>query len=1132
MVPFVNMPKRGRGGLEGNVPTMKNAPAHGKGPMGGPPTSSDQRVDETGIKNDLAVLLRGLEDLERRALKSGQRVFSGTAQLGHRIETLQRTHQGGSHDVRILYDALFEAGIPASTLEDFGRDVAKKGVPEGQRFSTDYIKEKFFSKEIIPAAGLKFNLNEGGEKWLGDYVQERLAQSKGFDLGVACQVQGLAESMRHQYGEHASALTRLIFVCAAAEAEDKSGHTRFSDPAEKIRLLVQSRLAEARTKGVSEENLFAERMQLFLGVYADITAKVLQNAKPKQAEIINKNSKAMLSRLLQSEQLRTAHLGAGKEPPDSFAVFSELLRQENAINPWVVGDTSETPFDIGKFHLLISQDVPRGLVADSVFVLNNYQEALLAQDVAKIPPSVQRYKDRQRQAGANAELPSGLELTKALTNAAARICKLRGEKFNAPNPKEDTEEQLRFKRQEYERIVEDFVKPLGEGLPPFSALLRIVDAKEVVKNGQIRDDFVPLLKSIPKFNDTEEDADKVRIIASSVKAFVEDPDPYLDVPLLGTEGDYSLRTLLTVRANEWFDKEILLKGPYARSNRKEAPPPEPLIPPRDTWRVPKERLAELAKNFNTAAGAKWLWAREWIEDACKILRRLPNSYENILGFASRESKRYYKMPGEYEVVFYASATDAMSNIVDKLFPNMVAGDYFIGSPQEYESMADPLIHKGARFEAAYINERIGDTRRTKTPDEFYNDVVRIIERSGKGERLPRAIFLSSKTRFGDAVGVTPPESRSVLDATGKETGEEKMLYTPNSHGLSTVIQRLKSNYPSVPVIVDGCQSVGRNDRDEDLSRLGCDIFINSGGKGPGIENVSMVAIRKVSQEQRDNKGNIVRKDGRPVFTTPEHHWLEHIKDEKVLRNPESVLTPGKGTVDISRVAALGFALQLLDSRIDTWSVIDPSDKRKQRDRIADHMGTMTEHMLKRAQEYAGLFFKRLQTADLPFAIPDEATLTKNPAFVKRFGCQVVHPAHRNIIDYDGIVTLTFPNIGTVERKNVVLYERTPEQREVRIPWRDNYLKTALDREGWPSEQCKKGGNAWRFSAHASTFPTNEHVDKLFNKIADAHVEFLKLQVEKSNKSADKASDENLMITSWEMLLERTENVQDYEWLED
>ncbi|MBI5457816.1 hypothetical protein HY971_03785 [Candidatus Kaiserbacteria bacterium] len=1105
----------------------------GKGPLGGPRASQDQQqVDEKGIKSDLAVLLRSLEDMEKRVVKSGQQVFFGTAQLGHRIETLQRTHQGGTHDVRIMYDALFDAGVPAAALEDFGRNVAKRGVPDNQLFSTGYIKEKFFSKGVISEAGLKFNPGEGGEAWLSKHVQEELEGLRGFDLGAACKVQDLARSMGTQYGNSAAMMTRLMFVCSGNEPGAEERSVRFSDPAEKIGLLVRSRLAEARTKGVREENTFVEGMQMFLGVYADITAKVLQNAKPEQQANIHERSKAMLSKLLQSEQLRAAHLDPGKSPPDPFSIFSELLREEGAINPWVVGDSTETPFDIGKFHLLISPDVPRGLVADAVFVLNNYQEALLAQDVAKIPASVQKYKDRQRQAGANAELPSGLDITKALTNAASRICRLRGEKFNAPNPKEDTEEVLRLKRQEYERIVEDFVRPLGRGIPPFSALLRIVDPKKVVRDGQIRDDFIPLLKSIPKFSDTAEDADKVRIVASSVKTFLEDPDPYLDVPLLGTEGDYSLRTLLTIRANEWFDKEILLRGPYAHSDRKGAPPPEPLIPPRDTWRVPKERLVELAKNFNTAAGAKWLWAREWIEDACKILRRLPNSYENILGFASRESKRYYKMPGEYEVVFYASATDAMSNIVDKLFPNMVAGDYFIGSPQEYESMADPLIHKGARFEAAYINERIGDTRRTKTPDQFYDDIVRIIESPRKDGRLPRAIFLSSKTRFGDAVGVTPPEPRRVLDENGKETGEEKMFYTPNTHGLSMIIQRLKSRYPSVPVAVDGCQSVGRNDRDEDLSRLGCDIFINSGGKGPGIENVSMVAIRKVSLEQRDDKGNVVRKDGKPVFTTPEHHWLEHITDEKVLRNPESVLTPGKGTVDISRVAALGFALQLLDSRIDTWSVIDPSDKRKQRDRIADHMGAMTEHMLTRTQEYAGSLFKRLQTANLPFPIPDEASLAKNPEFVKRFGCQVVHPAHQNIIDYDGIVTLTFPNIGTVERKNVVLNEGTPEQRELRIPYRDNYLKTALDREGWPSEQCKKGGNAWRFSVHASTFPTNEHIDNLVEKIADVHIEFLKLQIEKGNRLADKAGDENLRITSWESLLERTENVQDYEWLED
>ena len=624
-----------------------------------------------------------------------------------------------------------------------------------------------------------------------------------------------------------------------------------------------------------------------------------------------------------------------------------------------------------------------------------------------------------------------------------------------------------------------------------------MDAKRVVTQDALRQEFYSFLSYMPSMQVSEDKLEKVdesfpkkvAIIASSVKEFLDNTDPHMDIPLLGLE-DQSIRMLLTARSRQtWFDEEVLENGPYTYMQDKRKHPNEPLIKPRDLSDMSKEQIQNLKKNFDTAAGVDTNSKREWISRACAIWNGIPNSYSTITKFALRQAERLYSTQGKYGFVFYPSATSAMNDVVSRLFPRISKEDYILVSNQEFDGMTDAFTNHGAGVEAVYCNDR--RRGKAKDVDTIFREMVERIEAK---QRFPAAVLLSSKTRFGDALGVIEGNK------------------TPSIYGLGDLIDKFKERYPGVPVIVDGCQSAGRNDRGEnDLARLGCDIYLNSGAKALGIENVAMLAMRKSldptpAQDEYPPEyidGQFAVHDVQGISGRPDH-WLAHITDSEILNNPIAKLSPGKSSVDIRRVAALAIAFQIQNSRVDSWNPYDGEQVQTQRERIANRMQELTRYAISKTNEYPEIL---LTNPEFPFGTQITDSVIHEPVIQKQFGCQVVYPVHRKGFDYNGILTVTFPNLGIVRHKEGVKAGII----------RDEYIKTALQREGYLVEQCLPGKNAVRISFHY--LHEERDIDELFEAIAKIHIAFLKKEIQK-----------NPSIDSFSRVVERTPNTPDT-WME-
>ena len=1075
-----------------------------------------------------------------------------------------------------LFDTLFERGVPPVILRDLS-DQLDVAFPENQDLET-HLSRRFFGSDVVSAAkpDSKFDREQkvfGGGKWLGDYVNQQLV-AKELNLETAHRIQLLGQQAASRYGADAAAVTRLMYMCGVDEPSLKSIITARTEEAGKNKI----------SRGDPKNKNFFEKMQGFLGVYVDITTKVVRNTEKERKDQVERQSKDVLAQFLRSKQFQVAQESPSASSLDPFRVFGGILREEKGPNPWLLSDGKNTPFNVSKFDLLFTPEVPRGLIADAAFFLNNYEEGLLIQEIHQLFTDIDNYKEKKIREKRSTNLSQ--HLVKKITTTAERVHALQKSKdpeLEDPPPQDITDQQ---------RSIEKFAERQSRSISAFSVLLRMVDAEKIVgkpKPGEdtakskeesmkARREFNSFISGMPKFDplaSLEDYAKRALIFGSSVQMYLENTNEHLDVPLLGVEGNPSIRTLLITKSEErWFDEAVLKRGPHAYSKNPDKPPERPLIQPRDLLGLSAEEMRLARMNFNTAKGASWTFERRWINNAGAAMARLPNSYKNILRFARNEADVHWNNAGDYVTAFHPSASDAMGDIVSNLFPPVTDEDYILGSHEEYDTMITPFTEKGAQFFAVHCNDR--EHGRAKTPHEILDESTMIIEREKlqRGGRLPLAFVFSGKTRLGDAVGVVRLEKKA-RTKKDKETGEiiqKEMIVgerTPNAFGIAEIFQELEKRYPGIRIIMDCSQSLGRNDRGEDLNLLKPHIMVASCGKALGVKNISVAMIRKTLEEKSDNPQEPVevgvRRDYIHVASeTPEEYW------QRIWKDPLAKLTPGKGTINTPNIAAQGIALQHLNSRIDTWGIRPNPDRYRkpeivmamtQREMIAEHNARLTGYAIDKTSQYALELFKRLKESDFPVPIGDPATLASDPLIQKQFGCQVVYPVHRKSVDYT-FVTLTFPNLGTVERKPLELKEEEPRtvpseesvvapseqlkpvpnaeaavvtsEEPKTVPVRSNYLLRSLEKNGFPQgyagEQCMLGGNGLRVSFN--NLQDEGSIDVLFNAFISVHVAFLKREVERSKEKAILAGDPSSEIKSLDDLRERTLNVLDSEWIED
>jgi|GEM_PF-5790228 len=107
-----------------------------------------------------------------------------------------------------------------------------------------------------------------------------------------------------------------------------------------------------------------ENMQLlqnFLGVFGDITQYV--HDASGSSEVINR-SRLVLAGVLEDRRL------ADSDHFNPFEVLKEYLSEPGVINPWIIAERDDSPFDAYSIGDLLDPEVPRKLLAMSAAGLN------------------------------------------------------------------------------------------------------------------------------------------------------------------------------------------------------------------------------------------------------------------------------------------------------------------------------------------------------------------------------------------------------------------------------------------------------------------------------------------------------------------------------------------------------------------------------------------------------------------------------------------------------------------------------------------------------------------------------------------------------------------------------------------
>ncbi|MBI4093877.1 aminotransferase class V-fold PLP-dependent enzyme [Candidatus Kaiserbacteria bacterium] len=941
----------------------------------------------------------------------------------------------------------------------------------------------------------------GGSAFLRTVIASSIEEKQRLDPAHTQRLQKLVGDMsRRGYREDEIAAIYIAYASLNEKTLAIPGRSGQEVLLEKVEALVraQSQL-DANTLRSERDGTgtFFERLLRCLSVYADISEQVIKRSGTLASEVQDRAARS-LSLLLQRPEFLQPRWSS-QAAVDPFQVLQNMLADSPGENPWLRESLDNTPFDAQKFWTLITQDVPRGLLAEAVVGLNGYQDSLLAQRATMLRNSIRGTIEKGATPSPTVESQCR-ELVKDYTRAHPEKAR--------PHLSEGQSDPLVYAGDlgEWVQETEIWLKEIerlnvwrsraslreANHVHPIAALLRIINPRNIVENDSIRHQFtklfeqltMPLLEDIaPETKEWKVAQQQIAIIAASVRDILSQDDPYLDVPISGAHDQQSLRMMLMRFALSRFDSEIISNGAYAHLEGKIAFE-RPLFVPQNLRSVHIERLR---KNFDTAAGVAVHpdTRNTWTRRAAETWSRFPNFYKRALNFTTALVKKFYGLNDNYSVAFYRSATNAIGDVVTKLI-RIQTGDRVIITNQEYQSITKEFKEQGATIgenEIVYMNDR--ERGVSLNANEMFAQIQGTIKKGVE----PKAIILSSKSRFGDAL------------CAGRSL-------TPKMNGMQDLIQRLKLAYPRIPVVIDDSQGIGRNDiAERNIKDLGCDIFINSGSKATGLDNVATLILKTKFEPGQENWLDIVAEERRDST----RDWLDLVLPHAISDDPISRLQPGTSTDYVIAIAELGMVMQSLMGKINTWSLDPIPHESSLREVTAQRMRDLTEYFIKKSSEYHEDLLGGL---DLALGTED----LSDKKYAEQFGCNIAYPIHRSKKDYNGIVTVAFPNVA-YEKKNDAGDVVVDDKRN--IVWRLDYLPRELAKMHIRVLPCLHNGDhalrisfnmAHEFSDAGDGNISSRDIDQLFEAIKKIHTDFLIRHIKEKN------------IRNYNELCERTPNV--------
>lgn len=862
-----------------------------------------------------------------------------------------------------------------ATVGDALGSEALSRIASSQAFAVLERQEK-----ILPQAHCKMD----GAKFLHQQVVNRVVKHTARqDPAHKDLLVNLEKKVDEAFGADFAGLSELVYFLLDGDIRT----------AEEIIISQTRRRRKYPEESAEQSENFGRHFMGFLGMYADVSEYVLERSVHSTltpAHVMN-----VLKTILQDPCLRQFIEITDNSTQNLYSVLQAALSSADLQkNPWVHADLSRTPFAVQQLGTTMERSVPRQALGPVLVELNDHERFVHIREAQVLIADYHRLKE---DAAASPKLRT-------------RLFDVMG-KLDMPislSDEERNQEPLEHLLFAIERKVEMYENPMeateteeGQALPEH-VILRLIDVERVITHQKLQPEVNSLLKTIRRFDS------QIRspLLVRSLQILLRNESPSMDVPMLSSGKNRSLREQLLQLAKNKYEDEIFIDGPI-RLAHKYAHPALPLFTPRDA-----EMLAcspeQLARNFNTAAIGP---ERGMLIEAGKKFVEV-HGYRNSANFTERAIRAYLdidRQTDNYNVTLHPGATEAFRAFVLQCVPQWQAGDFAMISSQEYGHMTDVLRlamsdddGKKAHVRAIHLNDR--STGKSKNAEQLFAEFQRNFD-----PQHTKIVILSEVTRFGD---------RPCAIDYAQKAHEE----------LATFIASVRALAPDIPIVIDGCQAIGRT-LAFPMSKCAPDAYIGSGSKALGVGTSAFMVTSKSLPM------------GKPFEHEP-------------------------STLPLPNLVAMGISLDQLHRNHDFMRFegnLGASKGQQQEKRIRDQMAHLTSHAIRAATKHADRVMQRLNKGEI------QAWQQVNQtgfSLEECMQCRTVYPVHRDAYNYVGIMVINFPNMSA--------------QQMAAFLRKDSGIETL---------PCLDKSLGLRLSFHY--LHEMSHIDALFEAIADAHVKKLR-----------------------------------------
>lgn len=841
--------------------------------------------------------------------------------------------------------------------------------------------------ELLPLAECKMNGGRFMQKQVFDRVVRHSVQQDPThrDLLVI-----LEKKVDEAFGPEYAGLSELIYFLLDGDLRT----------AEEIIISQTRRRRKYPDESPDKPENFGKHFMGFLGMYGDVSEYVLERSV--HSTLTAQHVMSVLKKILQDPCLRQFIEITDASPHNMYSVLQRSLSNSDIEqNPWMHADLSHTPFAVSQLGTTMERSVPRQALAPVLVELNDHERFLFIREAQSVITEFDRLRND----------------TNALPNLRHRIVsalqKLRvpfaeNDEENVPQEKvlADMVSSLERAVEEYENPMEAAETDEGKALPEH-VMLRLIDVGRMVGSQKLQQEVQDLIKTIRKF-----DAQiRSPLLVRSIQILLHSENPAMDVPILSAGRNRSLREQLLQLAKNKYEDAIFTDGPHHLAHRF-AHPALPLFRARDAEML-ASTPAQLSKNFNTAAIGP---ERGMLIEAGKKFVEI-HGYKNSARFIERAIRAHLgieKQSGAYNVTLHPGATEAFRAFVLQCVPQWQTGDFAVITSQEYGHMTDVLRlamahdeRKNTHVKAMHLNDRT--TGKSKNAAQLLEEF-----QSHFDPRHTKIIILSEVTRFGDR-----PCAMSDVQKSHEE--------------LSTFIASVRTIAPGVPIVIDGCQAIGRT-LALPLNACAPDAYIGSGSKALGVgPSAFMVTSRSLPM-------------GQPFEHDP-------------------------STLPLPNLVAMGIGLDQLHRNHDFMRFdgnLGSNKGQSQEALVRNQMAYLTSHAIRTAGDHARKVMERLNQGEIQAW---EHANTTEMSLSDILQCRVVYPVHRDAYNYTGILVINFPNMSAQQMASLLQ--------------KDSGIETL---------PCLEKSLGLRLSFHY--LHDTAHIDTLFEAIADAHVKKLRERIQR------------------------------------